>query len=104
MVYGRAVKELLPPAYTVKERGKVTVKGKGEMLTYWVESKANRIPPTLAEVRIVLTISTTFCARIYRPSSCENKPKSLVLRIGLVFAKTGSINSGTVCFISIAFS
>jgi hypothetical protein len=49
------VKELLPPAYTVKERGKVTVKGKGEMLTYWVESKANRIPPTLAEVRVVLS-------------------------------------------------
>lgn len=45
-----ALKELLPPAYTVKERGKVTVKGKGEMVTYWVESKANRIPPTLAEV------------------------------------------------------
>jgi hypothetical protein len=55
-VCGRAVKELLPPAYTVKERGKVTVKGKGEMLTYWVESKANRIPPTLAEVRVVLDL------------------------------------------------
>ena len=27
------------------------VKGKGEMLTYWVESKANRIPPTQEEVR-----------------------------------------------------
>ena len=53
---GRAVKELLPPAYTVKERGKVTVKGKGEMLTYWVESKANRIPPTLAEVRVILDL------------------------------------------------
>merc|ERR1711962_1819420 len=34
------VKGLLPAAYTVKERGKVTVKGKGEMVTYWVESKA----------------------------------------------------------------
>ena len=50
------MKELLPPAYTVKERGKVTVKGKGEMLTYWVESKANRIPPTLAEVRVILDL------------------------------------------------
>ena len=45
------MKDLLPPSYTVKERGKVTVKGKGEMLTYWVESKANRIPPTQEEVR-----------------------------------------------------
>merc|ERR1719334_2180428 len=45
-----AVKELLPPAYTVKERGKVTVKGKGEMITFWVESKANRIPPSKEEV------------------------------------------------------
>jgi hypothetical protein len=44
------VKDLLPPSYTVKERGKVTVKGKGEMVTYWVESKANRIPPTKEEV------------------------------------------------------
>jgi hypothetical protein len=56
LVCVRAVKELLPPAYTVKERGKVTVKGKGEMLTYWVESKANRIPPTLAEVRVILDL------------------------------------------------
>jgi len=45
-----AVKDLLPPAYSVKERGKVTVKGKGEMITYWVESKANRIPPTKEDV------------------------------------------------------
>merc|ERR1719397_1916066 len=27
------------------ERGKVTVKGKGEMVTFWVEGKANRAPP-----------------------------------------------------------
>ncbi len=39
----------------MKERGKVTVKGKGEMVTYWVESKANRIPPTEAEVRLRLS-------------------------------------------------
>jgi hypothetical protein len=37
------------------------------------------------------------CARIFRPSFRENKPKSLVFRKrALVFAKTGSINSGTV--------
>jgi len=40
-----AVKALLPAAYSVKERGKVTVKGKGEMVTFWVEDKANRAPP-----------------------------------------------------------
>ena len=40
----------LPPAYTVKERGKVTVTGKGEMVTFWVESKANRVPPAKDEV------------------------------------------------------
>lgn len=45
-----AVKALLPASYTVKERGKVTVKGKGEMVTYWVESKANRIPPAEADI------------------------------------------------------
>ena len=49
-----AVKELLPAAYTVKERGKVTVKGKGEMVTFWVESKANRIPPTEEELKAAL--------------------------------------------------
>jgi hypothetical protein len=40
------------------------------------------------------------CARIYRPSFHENKPKTLVSVIqnahfGLVFTKTGSINLGT---------
>jgi len=49
-----AVKALLPPSYTVKERGKVTVKGKGEMMTYWVESKANRIPPAEGDIQAAL--------------------------------------------------
>ena len=49
-----AVKGLLPASYTVKERGKVTVKGKGEMVTYWVESKANRIPPSEDEIQASL--------------------------------------------------
>merc|ERR1719282_1083379 len=49
-----AVKALLPPSYTVKERGKVTVKGKGEMVTFWVESKANRIPPSEADIQAAL--------------------------------------------------
>ena len=49
-----AVKGLLPASYTVKERGKVTVKGKGEMVTYWVESKANRIPPAEEDIQAAL--------------------------------------------------
>ncbi len=44
-------KELLPATYVTKERGTITVKGKGEMLTYWLESKANRSPPQKDEVR-----------------------------------------------------
>jgi hypothetical protein len=43
-------KELLPAAYTTKERGKIEVKGKGEMTTYWVESKSNRKSPSKAEI------------------------------------------------------
>ena len=49
-----AVKGLLPASYTVKERGKVTVKGKGEMTTFWVESKANRVPPSEDEIKAAL--------------------------------------------------
>ena len=45
-------KELLPAAYTTKERGKIEVKGKGEMTTYWVESKSNRKSPSKAEVHM----------------------------------------------------
>ena len=51
-----AVKGLLPASYTVKERGKVTVKGKGEMTTYWVESKANRVPPSEADIQAALAV------------------------------------------------
>ncbi len=38
------------------------------------------------------------CARIYRPSFRENIPKCSfsIIENGLIFAKTGSINSGTV--------
>ena len=49
-----AVKALLPAAYTVKERGKVTVKGKGEMVTFWVEGKANRTPPMEDEIKAMV--------------------------------------------------
>ena len=45
---------LLPAAYTVKERGKVTVKGKGEMVTFWVEEKANRTPPMEEDIKALV--------------------------------------------------
>jgi hypothetical protein len=54
-------------------------------------------------VKALCTVKVTFLhssARICRPSFHENKPKTLVFshtnkRFGLVFAKTGSIISGT---------
>merc|ERR1711879_389037 len=49
-----AVKALLPAAYSVKERGKVTVKGKGEMVTFWVEDKANRAPPMEEDLKALV--------------------------------------------------
>ena len=36
--------------YATKERGKIEVKGKGEMTTYWLENKTNRNPPHQSEV------------------------------------------------------
>jgi hypothetical protein len=45
-----ATKELLPVIYATRERGKIMVKGKGEMTTFWLESKANRNPPQQSEV------------------------------------------------------
>ena len=47
---------MLPKSFKVTERGKVTVKGKGEMVTFWVESKANRGAPTREEVRFNIKI------------------------------------------------
>merc|ERR1712126_651430 len=51
-----AVKGLLPASYTLKERGKVTVKGKGEMVTFWVEGKANRIPPMEEDIKAAVAL------------------------------------------------
>ena len=39
----------------------MTVKGKGEMNTFWVESKAERVPPTRAEVNMVKIYWITKC-------------------------------------------
>ena len=41
---------MLPAAYVTKERGKITVKGKGEMTTFWLDSKSNRKTPSKAEI------------------------------------------------------
>ncbi|XP_059098950.1 soluble guanylate cyclase 88E-like isoform X2 [Tigriopus californicus] len=51
----KATKELLPSSYVVKERGTVNVKGKGEMTTFWVKSKANRISPSKDEIMAAVT-------------------------------------------------
>ncbi|TRY74542.1 hypothetical protein TCAL_16825 [Tigriopus californicus] len=53
----KATKELLPSSYVVKERGTVNVKGKGEMTTFWVKSKANRISPSKDEARLTVNIT-----------------------------------------------
>ena len=45
-----ATKELLPATYVTKERGTIAVKGKGDMKTFWLESKANRLAPSEDEV------------------------------------------------------
>jgi len=40
----------LPASYVTKERGKIEIKGKGEMTTFWLESRANRKPPQRSDV------------------------------------------------------
>ena len=45
-------KDLLPATYVTKERGKIVVKGKGEMVTFWMESKTGRAPPPKDEVNM----------------------------------------------------
>ena len=65
-------KDLLPATYVTKERGKIVVKGKGEMVTFWMESKTGRAPPPKDEVcikkkwyfvlKIVLTTVRKYCS------------------------------------------
>ena len=73
-------KDLLPATYVTKERGKINVKGKGEMVTFWMESKSGRAPPPKDEVCIILQrkrtnfdkwhfvseIVLTYCARKFQ--------------------------------------
>lgn len=49
--FSSVTKDLLPATYVSKERGKIEVKGKGEMTTYWLESKSNRKAPQRSEAR-----------------------------------------------------
>ena len=45
-----ATNDLLPAKYTTRQRGKVMVKGKGEMYTYWLDSREERNVPGKMEV------------------------------------------------------
>jgi hypothetical protein len=52
------------------------------------------------------SLTLVISARTYRPSFRENMPKTLVIvneRFGLVFTKTGSINSGTAEIDKVSF-
>ena len=40
----------MPTAYEKEERGKIEVKGKGEMTTFWINGKSGRSAPTKDEV------------------------------------------------------
>ncbi len=72
--------------------------------SYWLAKGLTNSPPELRGF-VMLTVQWEECshisARICRASFRENKPKTLVFqwleneRFGLVFAKTGSINSAT---------
>ena len=45
---------LTPNTHTLDSSSfvKVTVKGKGEMITFWVEDKANRTPPMEDDLKV----------------------------------------------------
>ena len=48
--FPRATADLLPSAYEKEERGKIEVKGKGEMTTFWLTNKSGRTAPLKEEV------------------------------------------------------
>ena len=92
------MKALLPPAYTVKERGKVTVKGKGEMITFWVESKANRIPPAKEEVLNLFNIYTIsfFRVFIYKSYDVLTTLRLCILNLHYCTSKMRTLNQENV--------
>ena len=51
-----ATKAVLPDKYITRKRGKIHVKGKGEMTTYWLDSKGERHMPSKMEARFIFQI------------------------------------------------
>ena len=52
-IFSSNTAERLDGSYAIQERGKITVKGKGEMVTFFVNSKSGRNPPTREDVSVV---------------------------------------------------
>ena len=50
----------MPTAYEKEERGKIEVKGKGEMTTFWINGKSGRSPPTKEEVGMRSVVKLDF--------------------------------------------
>ena len=57
----------MPTAYEKEERGKIEVKGKGEMTTFWINGKSGRSAPTKDEVsmRAPVKLNSTNKIKIY---------------------------------------
>ena len=54
----------MPTAYEKEERGKIEVKGKGEMTTFWINGKSGRSAPTKDEVSIKALVRFDFAIKI----------------------------------------
>ena len=50
----------MPTAYEKEERGKIEVKGKGEMTTFWINGKSGRSAPTKDEVSMRALVKFDF--------------------------------------------
>ncbi len=50
----------MPTAYEKEERGKIEVKGKGEMTTFWINGKSGRSAPTKDEVSMRALVKIDF--------------------------------------------
>ncbi|XP_065347406.1 soluble guanylate cyclase 88E-like isoform X1 [Cloeon dipterum] len=89
----QGTKDLLPDIYKTEKRGMITVKGKGDMKTYWLESKEGRLPLEHDETTVILVntraqMSPTPVDRGYSPvthadvvnKSANNSPAKSSLR------------------------
>ena len=54
----------MPTAYEKEERGKIEVKGKGEMTTFWINGKSGRSAPTKDEVSMRASVKSNFTNKI----------------------------------------